>query len=58
MTHHEHDTEQDVDPTVGADEPGDADPGFIGGGGPAETIEGTDPADEEAHRADGDHSIT
>ena len=32
-----------------------AEPGLLGGGGPARTIEPADPADEDAHLADTDH---
>jgi hypothetical protein len=39
------------------DEPDDADPGWIGGGGPASTIEGDEPTDEERHLEDTDHSV-
>lgn len=49
------DKPNDVDPAVGGDEPGDADPGWVGGGGPATTIEGDEPTDEERHLADTEH---
>ncbi len=52
------DKPSDVDPSVGDDEPGEADPGWVGGGGPASTIEDEKPADEERHLPDTDHSVT
>jgi hypothetical protein len=59
MSEKEHgDKEIPVDPTVGGSEPGEGDPGWIGGGGPASTIDDMDPTDEESHRPDTDHSIT
>jgi hypothetical protein len=49
--------ESDVDPTVGDSEHGEADPGWVGGGGPATTIEDDEPTDEEGHLEDTDHSV-
>jgi len=58
MSEQEHgDKEIPVDPTVGGGGPGEGDPGWIGGGGPASTIDDVDPTDEDAHRPDTDHSI-
>jgi hypothetical protein len=47
----------EVDPNVGGTEPGEGDPGWVGGGGPASVIEDDKPTDEERHRPDTDHSI-
>ena len=47
-----------VAPSVGGDEPGVGDPGGIGGGGPASTIDDEKPTDEERHLPDTDHSVT
>lgn len=58
MSEQEHaDTPNDVDPSVGAGGPGEGDPGWVGGGGPASTIDDTSPTDEEGHTADTDHSV-
>jgi hypothetical protein len=48
----------EVDPDIGEGEPGEGDPGWAGGGGPASVIEDEKPTDEELHRPDTDHSIT
>ena len=48
----------EVDPALGGSEPGEGDPGWAGGGGPAPTIEGTEPTDEEGHLEDTDHSVS
>jgi hypothetical protein len=45
------------EPEEKPDEPSEADPGWIGGGGPASTIEDDEPSDEERHLEDTDHSI-
>ena len=47
----------EVDPDVGGTEPGEGDPGWVGGGGPASVIEDDKPTDEERHRPDTDHSV-
>ncbi len=52
------DKSNEVDPSVGGDEPGEGDPGWIGGGGPASTIDDEKPTDEERHLPDTDHSVT
>jgi len=52
------DSPDEVDPNVGGEEPGEADPGWVGGGGPASTIEDDKPTDEERHLPDTDHSVT
>jgi hypothetical protein len=51
------DKDIDVDPTVGAGGPGEGDPGWVGGGGPASTIDDVDPTDDESHLEDTDHSV-
>jgi hypothetical protein len=51
------DKPNEVDPSVGGDEPGEGDPGWIGGGGPASTIDDEKPTDEERHLPDTDHSV-
>jgi hypothetical protein len=56
MGEHE-DKPDEVDPAVGGDAPGEADPGWVGGGGPASTIEDDEPTDEERHLPDTDHSV-
>ena len=57
--HGDNPNENEVDPTVGADEgSGEADPGWVGGGGPASTIDDVKPTDEDAHLPDTDHSVT
>jgi hypothetical protein len=48
----------EVDPDIGEGEPGEGDPGWAGGGGPASVIEDEKPTDEERHRPDTDHSVT
>ena len=57
MTEHA-DSPHDVDPSVGSDGPGEGDPGWVGGGGPASVIENEKPTDEDLHRPDTDHAIT
>jgi hypothetical protein len=48
----------EVDPEVGADGPGEGDPGWAGGGGPASVIEDEKPTETDSHLPDTDHSIS
>ena len=52
------DSPHEVDPGIGVESPGEGDPGWVGGGGPASVIEDDKPTDEELHRPDTDHSIS